>query len=308
MKRAGLLAAILVGLFMMPLILVTALLSLASDQPSPSARAREEIPPELIPLYQAAAQTCEGLEWTVLAAIHKVETGFGKSRATSSKGAQGPMQFMPSTFASYRVDGDGDGEVDIDNVSDAVFSAAHMLCANGAADPAHLATAVWNYNHSQSYVNEVLTLASHYGVVLPPEGVAFAQAVDLLDNRRVILTPQARADLSAGIVDQRVISLLSWISERHTIGVTVFATGHSRYTRSGSVSNHYFGRAADVFFVDGSPVGGSNIAARDVISEIAKLEGSLRPTELGHPFGAIGFPGGFTDQDHADHIHIGFDS
>lgn len=113
----------------------------------------DEIPHELIGIYEAAAATCEGLDWTVLAAIHKVETGFGTGRATSSAGAQGPMQFMPSTFESYGVDGDGDHVARINDVEDAIFSAANLLCANGAGDPARLATAIWNYNHSQKYVN-----------------------------------------------------------------------------------------------------------------------------------------------------------
>jgi hypothetical protein len=95
---------------------------------------------------------------------------------------------------------------------------------------------------------------------------------------------------------------------RHRIGVSVFVTGHSRYTRSGSVSNHYFGRGVDIFSVDGLPVGSTNRGAERLVLELAELQGPLRPHELGHPFGAIGFPGGFTDADHADHIHIGFDS
>ena len=308
MKRAAVLVGLLVGALTLPLIFVTALLSLAGDQPSPSDLALDEIPPGMIGTYKMAAATCDGLGWTVLAAIHKVETNFGTGSATSSKGAQGPMQFLPSTFASYGVDGDGDGEANIDNVTDAIFSAAHLLCANGAANEATLASAVWNYNHSELYVNQVLTLAASYGTFEVPGGVAFAAAGDLLDNPRVILTPQARADLAAGAVDQRLVSLLAWISERHSIGVTVFKTGHSVYTRSGSISNHYLGRGADIFFVDGRPVMNSNAVARTLVLELAQLQGQLRPTELGHPFGAIGFPGGFTDADHADHIHIGFDS
>jgi hypothetical protein len=307
MKRLGLIAAVLVCLLLLPLILVTALLSLSGGQPSPSEKALEEIPQRLIPIYQAAAETCDGLEWTVLAAIHQVETGFGTGPATSSKGAQGPMQFIESTFAAYGEDGNGDGAIDVDNVEDAIYSAANLLCTNGAGDPAHLADAVWNYNHSESYVNKVLTLGAGYGVYRAPDGVAFAGATDLLDGRRVILTPQAGDDLVAGVVDPRLESLLAWISERHTIVVTVFVTGHSKYTRSGSVSNHFYGRAADIFFVDGIPVSATNLEARALVQELAKLSGWLRPDEIGHPFGTIGFPGGFTDADHAGHLHVGFE-
>lgn len=307
LKRVAILVATLVMVLVLPISLVGVLL-MPSGQTSPTERALGEIPRELIPLYQGAAATCSGLDWTVLAAIHKVETSFGTGPAVSSKGARGPTQFLPSTFAAYGVDGDGDGNNDINNVADAVFSAANLLCANGAGEPARLASAVWNFNHSQSYVSEVLTLASAYGVVALPAGVALASTTDLLDDPRVVLTPQARADLQAGIVDPRLVSLLSWIARRHSIGVTVFASGHSRYVEgTDRVSNHYYGRAADVFFVEGQPVSAMSLPARALVTELAGIAAPLRPGEMGHPFGAIGFPGGFTDADHADHIHIGFD-
>ena len=307
MKRAAIVAGILLFALLLPLLLIGVLLALSGDQPSPSERALDEIPAQFIAIYEAAARTCDGLDWTILAAIHKVETGFGQGQATSSAGAQGPMQFMPPTFESYGVDGDGDGDADINDLEDAIFSAANLLCANGAGDPARLATAIWNYNHSQTYVNEVLTLAAAYGVFTLPEGAAFAAASDLLRNQRVVLTPNARADLEAGVVDQRLVSLLTWIAQRHTITITVFKTGHSKYTRSGGVSLHYYGQAADVFIVDGASVSSGNSGAQEIVVDLGRLRGPVRPDELGHPFGAIGFPGGFTDADHRDHLHVGFD-
>jgi membrane-bound lytic murein transglycosylase B len=70
------------------------------------------------------------------------------------------MQFLPSTWRAYGIDGDGDGHADIDDLADAVFSAANHLCANGAADPARLRSALWNYNHSKAYVDRVLEVAA----------------------------------------------------------------------------------------------------------------------------------------------------
>jgi hypothetical protein len=70
------------------------------------------------------------------------------------------MQFLPSTWRAYGVDGDGDGSADINDLDDAVFSAAHHLCANGAADPSRLRSALWNYNHSSNYVDQVLRVAA----------------------------------------------------------------------------------------------------------------------------------------------------
>ena len=306
MKRP-VLAVLVVLVLSLPIMFMGAFIALAGEEVAPSDKAIEEIPADLLPIYQSAARTCEGLNWTVLAAIHKVETGFGTGRATSSAGAQGPMQFMPATFAAYGVDGDSNGRAEINNVVDAIYSAANLLCANGAGDPERLASAIWNYNHSDEYTAEVLSLAASYGVLSAP-GVAYAATSDLLRNPHVALTPQARADLEAGVVDQRLVSLLAWIAQRHTIGISVFKTGHSKYTRSGNVSLHYGGRATDIFFVDGRPVSASNHGARQLVVELAAIHGQLRPSELGHPFGAIGFPGGFTDADHADHIHVGFDS
>ena len=104
-------------------------------------------PADYFALYHAAAPTCPGLSWTVLAAIGQVETGHGTDTSTSPAGAMGPMQFLPATFAMVAVDGDGDGRTDIQNPADAIFTAAHYLCGNGAGTgPAGLSTAIWNYN------------------------------------------------------------------------------------------------------------------------------------------------------------------
>jgi membrane-bound lytic murein transglycosylase B len=69
------------------------------------------------------------------------------------------MQFLPTTWEHYGIDGDGDGRTDLHDVDDSVFGAAHLLCANGGHDPARLRWAVWNYNHSWTYVDEVLAVA-----------------------------------------------------------------------------------------------------------------------------------------------------
>jgi membrane-bound lytic murein transglycosylase B len=119
--------------------------------------------PEYAQLYHDAAATCPGLSWTVLAAIGQVETGHGRNTNTSSAGAEGPMQFMPATFATYGVDGNHDGTIDIFNPADAIYSAANYLCANGAGlGGDHLANAIWHYNHAGWYVQLVLTLSSRY--------------------------------------------------------------------------------------------------------------------------------------------------
>jgi len=118
------------------------------------------IPADFRRLYIASAKTCHGLSWTVLAAIGQVESGHGRNPSTSYAGAQGPMQFLPATFAAYAVDGDRDGDRDIMDPADSIFTAAHYLCANGAGQgAAGLHNAIWHYNHAEWYVALVLKIA-----------------------------------------------------------------------------------------------------------------------------------------------------
>lgn len=112
-----------------------------------------------IPLAKRAAATCPGLPSAVLVAIGSVESSLGLQAGASSAGALGPMQFLPSTWAAYGVDGDGDGVTDVMNPVDAVHGAARLLCVNGGADPEQLQSALWNYNHSDDYVRQVISLS-----------------------------------------------------------------------------------------------------------------------------------------------------
>jgi hypothetical protein len=117
-------------------------------------------------LFQAsAAKYCPRMSWTVLAAIGQIESADGQNVGPSSAGALGPMQFLPSTWAEWGIDGFGPpGPPDIMNPFDAVPSAARMLCADGASSgtEAGLRQAIFAYNHAGWYVNEVLALAGRY--------------------------------------------------------------------------------------------------------------------------------------------------
>ena len=121
-------------------------------------------PANYLNLFKAsAAKYCAGMSWTVLAAIGQIESGDGANDGPSSAGARGPMQFMPGTWAEWGIDGFGPpGPPDIMNPLDAVPSAARMLCAAGAGNPATLPQAIFAYNHAGWYVAEVLALASEY--------------------------------------------------------------------------------------------------------------------------------------------------
>jgi Transglycosylase SLT domain len=121
-------------------------------------------PANYLNLFKAsAARYCPGMSWTVLAAIGQIESGDGANNGPSSAGALGPMQFMPGTWAEWGISGFGPpGPPDIMNPLDAVPSAARLLCAAGAANPATLAQAIFAYNHANWYVAEVLALAGEY--------------------------------------------------------------------------------------------------------------------------------------------------
>jgi cell wall-associated NlpC family hydrolase len=154
----------------------------ASAAPAPAA-----VPARWAALDQAAAATCPGLPWQVLAAIGKVETDFGPGGEISSAGAEGPMQFEPATFAAYDHPVGADRAANpagspvppsIWNLSDSIWAAARYLCANGGGAPATLANAVFAYNHSASYVAKVLSLAASYATPSSAASGRLAVVVD----------------------------------------------------------------------------------------------------------------------------------
>ena len=115
---------------------------------------------ELLSDYHAAeAET--GVGWNYLAAINLVETRFGSINGLSTAGAQGPMQFLPSTFATYGQGGD------INSPRDSIMAAGRFLAANGFAnDPAH---AIYGYNHAHEYVRAV----DQYAALMAADQAAF---------------------------------------------------------------------------------------------------------------------------------------
>jgi hypothetical protein len=119
-----------------------------------------QVPPFLLPIFQAAG-TAYGIPWQVLAAINEVETDYGRDLSVSSAGAEGWMQFLPSSWAQYGVDANGDGYKDPYNPADAIFTAARYLRAAGGQT--NLRAAIFAYNHSQAYVSSVMLRAQLLG-------------------------------------------------------------------------------------------------------------------------------------------------
>jgi hypothetical protein len=92
--------------------------------------------------------------------------------------AVGPMQFIPSSWALYSRDGNGDGTADPHNVDDAALASAGYLCAGDRdlRDTATLRGAVYGYNHSWDYVATVLAWMKAYdeGRTVPTTGTVSA--------------------------------------------------------------------------------------------------------------------------------------
>src|SRR5207253_5868448 len=114
------------------------------------------VPIFLLPIYQAAGIQY-GIRWEVLAAINEIETDYGRNLNVSTAGAVGWMQFLPSTWKTWGVDGNHDGRKDPYNPVDAIFAAARYLKAAGADQ--NINRAIFAYNHAGWYVQSVMLRA-----------------------------------------------------------------------------------------------------------------------------------------------------
>ena len=111
--------------------------------------------------YYREAEAASGVGWNYLAAINLIETRFGSIDGVSTAGAQGPMQFMPSTFAAY-----GEGG-DIHSPRDSIMAAGRYLAANGFADDRD--HALYRYNNANEYVRAV----NDYAAILAADPATF---------------------------------------------------------------------------------------------------------------------------------------
>jgi soluble lytic murein transglycosylase-like protein len=145
-----------------------------------STCAASGVPPVLVPIYQRAA-SAYGLGPhgpAILAGINEVETAFGTNLNISSAGAEGWMQFMPSTWTTYGVDANHDGVADPYNPEDAIFAAARYLSAAGM--PSDTYGAIYSYNHADWYVSEVLANAGCYGSIDGTEALSLTPQLQVL--------------------------------------------------------------------------------------------------------------------------------
>jgi hypothetical protein len=242
--------------------------------------------------------------------------------------AEGPMQFLPSTWATSGLDAlgtpGGDGLADPHNIYDAALSAAVYLCRAVPGSSLHsdddLLTAFFAYNHSWEYAETVLGWVHHFDrrVAESLSPVDGADAADLLSDPRLVLSAVARGDLEAGMVDARLVAALRGILARHSVAISVFKTGHATHVAgTGRVSNHYAcdgcpGRAMDIYWVDGEDVSTSSPAAETLVRELIASREALGVDEVGQPFPHLVVSSGefraFSDRAHQSHVHVGIDA
>lgn len=191
MARRRLKKSVKRALFLIPLLSFALYMFIIQDYSQWKAIPSTSIPEEFIPIYKAAEKEY-GVPWELLAAHHRVETKFSQmDPLISPAGAEGPLQFMPCSFVGwehptcsglgkgdipekdktnpeiikkyggYGVDANGDGVADPFDIEDAIFSAAYYLKKHGAAD-GELEKAIFAYNHSDKYVDDVLYYLQEY--------------------------------------------------------------------------------------------------------------------------------------------------
>jgi hypothetical protein len=129
------------------------LVSLVTPISEPSAfRTARPKAAEVLRGWFEAAEARFGVDWELLAAVMYVESKFGRVRSASTAGAQGPMQFLPSTWSAYGLGGD------IHDPRDAILGAANYLHASGV--PGQERQALYAYNRAWEYVDAIQAYAN----------------------------------------------------------------------------------------------------------------------------------------------------
>ena len=129
------------------------LTELAEPQPTlPDWRILVPAPPEELMGYYREVEAASGIPWPYLAAIHFVESRTGRIRGLSVAGAQGPMQFIPETWANF-------GQGDVYDNRDAILAAGRYLDSSGG--PEDMRRALFAYNNHDSYVAAIEIYAGH---------------------------------------------------------------------------------------------------------------------------------------------------
>jgi hypothetical protein len=239
---AGLAALIGVAVLLLAWMAVVAGAGTSSSTCSVALRPGQ-VPSHLVDIFSSAADRYSlGADGpSVLAALTKIESGFGQNMGPSSAGAIGWTQFLPSTWAHFGVDADGDGTRDPYDPDDAIHSSARYLRASGA--PQDWRRALFAYNHSQQYVSQVLELAEEFA---DPTAVADCGVASGLVGDALRITGGGRLAAVPGFpgqqVDERILADVVHLIRTYDVAVTAgyAPTGHKVH------GEHPLGLAVDL--------------------------------------------------------------
>lgn len=143
------------------------------------------------------------------------------------------------------------------------------------------------------------------GSAVPEPARLGAAARAVLDDPAISLPDSARWDIHRGGVATELLTALSRAAEQAPIGVTVLDSGHPpNVWETATPSAHSAGLAADIWSVDGKPVG-EQAAEGSTAFELAASFVRGGAVQVGSPW--VFPPGGatsFTDEVHRDHVHL----
>lgn len=258
-----------------------------------------DIPPDYLELYRGAA-TATALDWSVLAAIGKVETDHGRSTAPGVRSGvnsygccAGPMQFSivgsPSTWDSYGKGGD------VYDPADAIPAAARYLLASGAPEDYH--RAILAYNHSEAYYRDVVSQARAYrrAATRSNDDDGSLQGGEVGEAGPDWL---ARVPGTALECDRRIVADVVLLTERYHLLVTACyaPTGHA------SAGEHPLGLA-----IDAVPAPPSTWDALDRLAHDAGWRTSCASSGCASQthtvFRFVGWDG-YPGHGRGDHIHL----
>lgn len=314
----------------------------ASPSAVPSEHASSTIPSDYLELYRQAGAAYK-IPWTVLAAIGAIESDHGRSSAPGVRSGvnafgccAGPMQFNltngpPSTWQTFRVDGDHDDDMSPYDPADAIHSAGRYLRVLLAGARGEIARAVYGYNHSQAYVTDVLARARQYADTPDDALVAVTTAgcadgtevmpVNLRDAVRV-RSPRAYAMLPAWAmaggraaqpIDARLLENALWLLRTYRLRVTAAREGGHRTHGDGTALDLVPAEPVDQVAWDKS----AGVLARDLGWRPSCGASGVRPAcplvpaiqFVGYEgFPAHGSPGSCRAPACAAHLHISWAS
>ncbi|HET8861838.1 MAG TPA: lytic transglycosylase domain-containing protein [Solirubrobacterales bacterium] len=313
---------VVLGALIAGLMALTVLAGAASSSCEESVGAlSSKVPSRLVPIYErAAAKYGLGEQGpSILAGINWVETGFGTNLGVSSAEAEGWMQFLPSSWEAYGVDGNGDGTKDPYNPWDAIFAAARLLRASGAPEDWH--GAIFSYNHAEWYVSDVLEHARRFaddGAVetISGTGCASGPGAAVVDQAIRLYAPRAFkpippqlwvGDGSPEAVDVRIWPDAVWLLETYDLRV--------KAAREPGHETHGDGTAMDMVPVAGRGWDGTTLKAALALGWIPSCgwNGAAPVCPLVPAIEFIGYNG--YDSNHGDpahsstpHLHVSWKS